>query len=110
MNRRRGARGLPPRGLGRPLGEGHGRRRGARPDRLYKAPTDYTKTLKDFTKARQTIHSPDRHYKAPERLYKASTDYTKPKQDYTKTMEKYTNPTLVDKKHYIEQEQQQTSI
>ena len=35
-------------------------------DRLYKAPTDYTKP-------RQTIQSPNRLYKAP-------TDYTKPQQ------------------------------
>ena len=34
------------------------------PKRLYKAPTDYTKSW-------NTIQSPDRLYKAPKRIYKA---------------------------------------
>jgi len=41
------------------------------PERLHKAPTDYTKP-------QQTIQIPDRLYKAQKRLYKAPTDFTKP--------------------------------
>ena len=55
---------------------------GGRPKRLYKAPTDYAKPQKEYTKPRQTI-------KRPDRLYKTPTDYTKPQKDYTK-QENYT--------------------
>ena len=49
--------------LGRGWGGGKPRKTLQSSDRLYKAPTDYTKL-------RQTIQSPKRQYRAPKRLYK----------------------------------------
>ena len=43
------------------LGWGHS-------ERLYKAPTDYTKPRNIRQRPRNSIQSPDRQYKAPERL------------------------------------------
>ena len=49
--------GRPPRGLGTPS------KIIRSPDRLYKAPTDYTTPQKGYTKPRQTIQAPERLYK-----------------------------------------------
>jgi len=48
------------------------------PKRLYKAPKRLHKAPTDYTKPQQTIQIPDRLYKAQKRLYKAPTDFTKP--------------------------------
>ena len=65
---------------------GHRRRRGAQggkpqktlqsPDRLCNAPERIYKAPTDYTKPRQTIQNSDRLYKASKRLYKAK-NYTK---------------------------------
>ena len=49
------------------------------PDRLYKAPTNYTKPQQTIQSPRKTIQSPDRLYKDPERLYKHINIRQKPK-------------------------------
>ena len=53
------------------------------PDKLYKAPKDYTKPL-------QTIQSPNR-------LYQASTDYTKPRQTIESPQKAIQRQRILDK-------------